>query len=813
MSGCPPRHESEPTSNSSDPHVSLATLNRAEIVVPRYLNRSFTYAIPDHLRARIRVGSLVKVPFGKSTLQGLVIAFSQPETDQDGPGGIPANRLREILAFSEESGTQPVAGLPTDLLTLLQQVSTRYLTPWGQCLRLALPSSPVKKPSRRYGPMEPRQGQDRQDQVVARLSPTARAIVTRLANRPKGLTLTSLKRGMSGSVPHALSGLLRRGLVRELTGASEPASPVHASNRRGTGGRVPWCLSDADSVMKPAPQIGPTPSNEETTAGLDRIRTGLEPRRSATLLLQCSDADRLATLVQATRHSLAVKRRVLILAPEIARVSAIARTATLLWGERVAVFHSGMAPATRAEVWQSIRTGVVDVVVGTRSAIFAPLESIGLIWVEGEEDPSFKEEQAPRYHARDVARMRAHHHQAVLVLASAHPSVETLCAPDVELLPLREGPFSASSPAPAWASMPMAEGRQDPPGLLRVDLRHSPFGTFLSEAMLTGIETAMQANSGAILFLNRKGFAPALLCRDCGQAPQCSRCSVTLTFYRTAGRMACSYCGTSHQLSDTCPSCLAPRLEPVGFGTERLEEELRRLFPTARIGRLDGDRARTPAQGEAIRQQAAAGEFAILIGTQMLFQGSPLPPVGFVGLPHADAGLHLADFRASERTYHGLLDAVALAHPAARGGKVVLQTFLPSHHVIEAIFRNDPKIYFEQELRFRQDLAYPPFSHLIRLGVSSPHAEWGRQEADRWASLLNRKSSREPGGDPEVLVLGPVPAPMAKLRGRYRWQLLIRAFDADRARQLIAASLAELDERRGRNRVKFDVDVDPVDLS
>lgn len=709
---------------------ALTTQHLAEIIVPRRLNRSFTYVVPAHLQDRLQVGSLVTVPFGKTIVKGLVVALSSRrsgQADQVNPASttasarlepIPVAGLREILSFAEGTETWPESRLPPDLTLLLRQVSERYLTPWGQCLRLAFPSPP---------------------------------------------------------------GSPQRGLARKLRGPSDPGQ---------TGSRRPPPPLEAGHPSR-AFQPG-----ERSSAWLDRIRTELNQGRSATFLFQAPDRECLGCLAHAVRETLACQRRALILAPEIARVSAIARTATLLWGNRVAVFHSGMPAAVRMKVLEKIRNRTLDLVVGTRSAIFAPLDSLGLIWMQAEEDPSFKEEQAPRYHTREVARMRAQQHQAVLVLASSHPSVETLLAEDVEMLTRQEG----------------LGGFQNPPSMHMVDLRSCPPNTFLSEAMLTGIETAIRSGTGAVLFLNRKGFAPSLLCRECGRAPQCKRCSVALTFHRKTGRLACTYCGASHSLLDTCPSCLAPRLEPVGVGTERIEEDLRRLFPKARIMRLDRDTARTPAQGEALRQQAASGQFDVLIGTQMLFAGSLLPQVGFVGLPHADAGLHLPDFRAAERAYHGLLDAVALANPAEQGGKVVLQTFLPNHYVIDAVFHNDPRRFVDKEVRFRKDLAYPPFSHLVRIGISTTNADAGKREADHWASLLNRNSFQGPSRNREVLVLGPIPAPVAKLRGRYRWQLLVKARDPETARRIVSASLTELENWKGRSRVKFDVDVDPVEM-
>jgi primosomal protein N' (replication factor Y) len=340
--------------------------------------------------------------------------------------------------------------------------------------------------------------------------------------------------------------------------------------------------------------------------------------------------------------------------------------------------------------------------------------------------------------------------------------------------------------------------------------------------MIAGIGAALEAHAGAVLFLNRKGFAPALLCRDCGISPRCQRCSVALTFYRRAARLACHYCGASVPLPDTCSVCLAARLEPVGFGTERVEEEIRRLFRHARIGRLDRDIARTPAQAEAIHRQAAAHELDILIGTQMLFQGPPLPLAGFVGIPHADAGLHLPDFRSAERTYHALLDAVALARPGDTGGKVVLQTYLPTHHAITAVVTGHAALFHDQEAAFRNALGYPPFAHLINLRVSGKNLGRVREAAQQWAGTLTAASSREraPEGSPtggksatdDIMILGPIPSPVAQLRGRHRWQLLVKSGNAQAMTRAVQASLEELEREHGRGGLKFEVDVDPVEM-
>jgi primosomal protein N' (replication factor Y) (superfamily II helicase) len=318
------------------------------------------------------------------------------------------------------------------------------------------------------------------------------------------------------------------------------------------------------------------------------------------------------------------------------------------------------------------------------------------------------------------------------------------------------------------------------------------------------MRTALEARAGVMLFLNRKGFAPALVCRECGNTPQCPRCSVALTFYKQGGRLACHYCATSLSLPDTCPSCHAPRLQPGGIGTEAVEEWTRRLFPHARIGRIDGAMPSGSKQASTVRRQFLAGELDVLIGTQMLCQGEPALCAGFVGLIQADAGLHLPDFRAGEHTYHTLMDVIALARPAKVGGQVVLQTLLPAHYVIQAVTTQDPTLFYKQELAFRRALAYPPLAHLISLRVSGVGPDRTRQAAAHWVERLKAT------GPDELTVWGPIPSAIARLRGTYRWQIIVKSSKAEIARRCVQNTLDELETCPGLNGIKFEVDVDPI---
>ncbi|MBM4120557.1 MAG: primosomal protein N' [Nitrospira sp.] len=526
-----------------------------------------------------------------------------------------------------------------------------------------------------------------------------------------------------------------------------------------------------------------------------QFEQALAEHRHETFLIEGPLASRWAVLLDATRAALAAGTTVLIVSPEIRRAAALAALGSACWPERVVLLHSELRPDERARRWERIGRGEADVVVGTRSAVFAPLRAPGLICVDEEEASGLKEEPEPHYHARAVAAMRAARHHAILLLGTAHPSIET-----------REsvGTHTTHSIQTAPQTHTLTPARQAAVHL--VDLRQMPPRTLLSEAMLTGLRAAMADGSGAILFANRKGFAAALHCRDCGAAPACAHCTVPLTLYRNASRLACRYCGATQSVPDTCPSCHSPRIEPVGTGTERLEEELRRLLPGARIGRLDRETARTAEQVATLRRSLTDKQLDIVIGTQLLFQDLPMPLVGCVGIPYADAGLHRPDFRSAERTYQMLRDAVGLAHP---DGQVILQTALPDHHAIAAIAHNDPEKFYGQELSFRQALGYPPFGQLISLRVSGKTDAAVKTAAESWASALKAHANKSSGA---LIVLGPIPASVERIRGRYRWQILVKSSSGDLARTSVRATLDKMEAEKAHRGLKFDVDVDPIEI-
>lgn len=783
----------------------------ADVIVPRHLHRFFTYAIPPHLESSVRIGTRVIVPFGSTTLHGLVVSVSTQLPNEDRRQGI-----REIASVipEESEGT-----LPQELLDLSRQISDYYLAPWGQCLRLILPPRqshprPCKYTLTAIGQTVASEGKE-----TRRVSAAMRSVLVRLAKAPKGLTVSSLRRAAGRSVGSVIATLKRRGWIQEIQRAVEEGGrrPGRRTGSRANtiGSQAPLAIpsSSFGSLPAQAQQTGEScePTALSPPAGWERLLTSIRAQHHEVFLLQAPVAERLTLLMQAAEAALAQERSVLIIAPEFLRASVIAAQARQRWGARTALLHSGLPDSARADIWRRSAGGSINLVVGTRSALFAPLKRLGLICVEEEDDPLYKEETEPRYHAREVAQMRAHKSDAVLLLSSMHPSLETLQA---------LGALQCDTLRSDAACDNILLGAQQTPSPLVqvVDLRQHPYGTVLSEPLIAGIEAALDAHAGVILFLNRKGFAPALLCRDCGQAPSCPRCSVALTFYKHESRLACPYCGVSLPIPDTCPSCLAARLEPVGSGTERIDEVVRRLFPKAKIARLDRALARTSSKAQAIRKLAAAGEIDLLIGTQMLFNGPPLPRVGYVGIVQADAGLHRPDFRASERTYHLLLDAIALARPADAGGQVLLQTYMPDHHVIRAISEHNPALFYEREVAFRKALSYPPFTHLILLRVSGTDPDRVQNAAKEWGDALRGAASRVAGKAQadmdleEILILGPVPSPLEQLRGRRRWQLLVKSRSAERAREIVKDTLSTVERAGRKGRLKFEVDVEPVEM-
>jgi primosomal protein N' (replication factor Y) len=490
-------------------------------------------------------------------------------------------------------------------------------------------------------------------------------------------------------------------------------------------------------------------------------------------------------------------RRALVLVPEIALTPAVAAAFRSAFGTRVAIQHSGLSDGERHDEWQRIRSGAVDIVVGTRSAVFAPLPSLGLVIVDEEHDTSYKQEESPRYHGRDLAIVRARQADALVVLGSATPSLESYSnarAGRYELLTLERRVLDRPLASVQIVNMREVLAEQGPE-------------TVLSAALLEAVSVRLGRREQVLILLNRRGFATAVFCRQCGATLDCPNCSVSLTVHggptRTA-RARCHYCNYARAVPPACLQCAGPYLMHTGFGTERVEQEIRTVFPEARVARLDRDAARRRTEPAAVLRRFAAGDIDILVGTQMIAKGHDFPRVTLVGVVSADVGLGLADFRAGERTFQLLTQVVGRAGRGEQPGEAVIQTLFPEHYSIQHACRQDYTGFFADETRFRRAMRYPPAVGLINVIVR------GRTLADALetaASLARLTRERLPARG-EFEVLGPAPAPYVKLRGESRAQFFLKGPRRLQLRAALDTALAA----RPKIRRKVTVDVDPMSV-
>ena len=597
-----------------------------------------------------------------------------------------------------------------------------------------------------------------------------REALERLEAAPGGVPVPVLT---AGGIP---DGTLRR--LAELGAVTIVSEVVE---------REPWAFELLDDSEPPDHALTPRQR---------RVVEALEPSAGSgvfevALLHGVTGSGKTEVYARLARAAVARGRQALVLVPEIALTPAIAARLRPAFGARVAIQHSGLSDGARHDQWHRIRRGEVDVVVGTRSAVFAPLPSVGLIVVDEEHDGSYKQDESPRYHGRDVAVMRGKRDGALVVLGSATPSLESFRHADsgryrLFTLPQRVG----SRPLPAVRIVDMREQFAE----------HGP-DIVLSAPLAEAIDGRLADREQALVLLNRRGFAASLLCRVCGQTLECPDCSVSLTFHRAAGRARCHYCGYSRPRPAACPRCSGTVLEHVGFGTERVQAEIERRWPAARVARLDRDTVRRRGGAARLLQRVARRELDVLVGTQMVAKGHDFPGVTLVGVVSADIGLGVPDFRAAERTFQLLTQVAGRAGRGSAPGEAIVQTLHPGHYAIRHACDQAYAPFHEQELRFRRALRYPPVVSLVSVVVRGTLRDRAVREAATLAARLRAAPRR-------FTVLGPAPAPLARLRGRYRVQLFLKGGGRAEMREALLRVLEE-HPRLKRSAV---VDVDPVSV-
>lgn len=570
-----------------------------------------------------------------------------------------------------------------------------------------------------------------------------------------------------------------------------PKKPREKKKATGKGDAMPVPKNQGELVASTS-LIDIALTGDQQTA-LSSIEDSIRARKfKSFLLFGVTGSGKTEVYIRSAQAVIAQNRTALILVPEIALTPQLRKRFEDRFHNQVAVLHSGLTEKTRREFWWDILSGARKVVVGARSALFAPLENIGLIVVDEEHEPSYKQEDRLRYSARDLALVRARQHDAAVILGSATPAIETFYAAERgkhELLQLRTRP--ASRPMPTIETVDLKTEYKDA-------MRGSKDSKLLlGRALREALRETLMRKEQAMVFVNRKGFSSFLLCGGCGEVPQCLNCSVSLTYYQRSREMRCHYCGFKRPVIDQCAKCQAYDMKFMGMGTELIEDEVKNLFPGAAIERLDADTADTTKKLEATLERFRRGEAQILVGTQMLAKGHDFPNVTLVGVVLADLNLHLPDFRAGERTFQLLAQVSGRAGRGDKPGRVVLQTMLPDHYVIEAATKQDYLAFYRAEIEYRQQFGYPPFSRMAQIEFRDLKEDRARGQAERARQLLEHLDPNAKG----FSYLGPAAASIARIANQFRWQILLRSEKSSALNAVIKTLRKE--------GVRF-IDVDPV---
>jgi primosomal protein N' (replication factor Y) len=543
------------------------------------------------------------------------------------------------------------------------------------------------------------------------------------------------------------------------------------------------------------PERPPHRLNPHQEAAFDQIRAALVSQQFQPFLLQgVTGSGKTEIYLKSIESTLALGRGALMLVPEIGLTPAMAGQFYQRFGERVAILHSAFHDSERAQEWRRIRSGEASVVVATRSGVFAPIPNLGLVVVDEEHDQSYKQQETPRYHGRDVALVRARDAGAVAVLGSATPSLESR--------------YNAEHGKYTHLRLPVRIEQRPMPEVTLVDMRQEFLETrkhaTFSRALMDAIDARLQNGEQTMLLINRRGFSSFVACRACGQRMECANCSVTLTYHRRDRRILCHYCGYAERVPERCPKCDSEYIQFLGLGSERVEDELHGAFPKARIARLDRDTVGRKRDHETILAGFRDGDFDILVGTQMIAKGHDIPNVTLVGIVNADIGLGLPDFRAAERTFQLLTQAAGRAGRGQTPGIVLIQTINPDHYAVRCAAAQDYEAFYAKEVEFRRLMYYPPFGALANVIVRGAREE----EALGRSAALGRLLLPPPDG---VKVLGPAAASVARVKNEYRYQMLLKSA----SRKQLNAVLGEL--RRFAAAEKWNpttlvIDVDPVTL-
>jgi primosomal protein N' (replication factor Y) len=747
-------------------------LRIVSVAVPVPFLDPLSYAVPEHLELP-PVGARVQVPVGSRVVTGCIVGHSE----SNGHGG----DLKDVLELVDRD-----AFLPAHIVDLCRWVADYYVAGIGDAIAVAMP-------------------------------PGARVRASSFKTRRVAAITTHGLSALSGSEPAPTPGSrpirsTQRAALDLLTHASAAGLPVAdlrergvtAETLRGLAKRGLVAIRSETDERDPFPRavlnaVTPAVSRQltdEQAAAFDQLAALADDREFRVALLHgVTGSGKTELYLRLADRICRSGRQALVLVPEIALTPSVAALFRAAFGNRVAIQHSALSDGERHDQWQRIRSGRVDLVIGTRSAVFAPLERLGLIIVDEEHDSSYKQEETPRYHGRDVAIVRASRERALVVLGSATPSMESYQH-------AQSGKYARATLERRVLDRPLASVR-----LVNMREEYAAEGpdVVISRGLAAAVEDRLSRREQALVLLNRRGYATAVFCRQCGDTFECPNCSISLTVHsaRNGWRARCHYCNYSMTVPRSCRKCAAPYLEHAGFGTEKVEQHLRDRFPDARIGRIDRDSVRRRGALASLLTRFAAADLDVLVGTQMIAKGHDFPGVTLVGVISADVGLGLADFRAAERTFQLLTQVAGRAGRGERPGEAIVQTLYPEHYSIQLACRQDYPAFFEREITYRRGMRYPPLVALVNSIVRGRSFDEAMHAA---ADIIRGLEPAAAAGG--FSILGPAPAPLSRLRGEHRVQFFMKGNRRAEMRTALKAVLADMPDVRRR----VTIDVDPLSV-
>ncbi|HET9441039.1 MAG TPA: primosomal protein N' [Longimicrobiales bacterium] len=742
-----------------------------EVALPIPLPKTFTYRVPG---GGAQPGTRVRVAFGPRKLMGWIVGYADAATE--------VSRIRDVDALLENEPS-----LAPDVLELCRWVSDYYVLPLGQVLRTALPAVlgggvQIDEPAK--------------TRRVVRLTRELPSLQERddlfkRAQRQRELYEMLETLGGSDDVAHLTTQLgFSHAIVKGLV-ARELATFVDERIERDPFAAMP---------VLPASQFQLTAAQQNAVARLTAAARSSAPASSPFLLRGVTGSGKTLVYIELLKEVVQRQRRgAIVLVPEISLTPQTVARFRAEFGDVIAVLHSALSDGERFDAWRALHTGEKRVAIGARSAVFAPVKDLGAIILDEEHEASYKQSESPRYHARDLAVIRARLTGAVCLLGSATPSLESwhnVRQHKFELLELPE----------------RVEGRPLPPVEV-VDLRNRPSGAsshILSDRLIEAVWDRLHKQEQTILLLNRRGYATFVQCRSCGEVWHCHQCNVSLTYHRGRRRLVCHYCFHEEPAPTACPRCTSGDLSFKGVGTEQVEREVVERFPQARIARMDVDTTSAKWAHHDILGRVERREVDILLGTQMIAKGLDFPFVTLVGVVNADVAMNLPDFRASERTFQLLTQVAGRAGRGERGGEVIVQTSLPHHYAIRCAIEHDYLQFAEKELAERARPQYPPHVRLVNVLISGTAEGAVQEEADRAADWVRGIIDANARG--RVVVTGPAPCPIDRIRGRWRWHFLLRSGSA-KALGLVCRHLQyRYDFKPGNAELRLIIDRDPVSL-